>query len=163
MRQGGTRLPVDSTGLTLHLLRPTGGRAPGAHLHMLEVVDRHGFFFGTVQMPLNVMDAHFNSFGQRVLPVLTQKTIGILGMKPVGSGDILKSNTVTAMECLNFAMNLPVSVCITGCDSTDILNQGLGVARNFQPMTPAQVAALLARTEAAAANGQFEAYKFAKY
>jgi predicted aldo/keto reductase-like oxidoreductase len=141
----------------------TGHKNPDVHLHMLEVADQHGFLFDTVQMPLNVMDAHYVSFGQKVLPVLTKKNIGVLGMKPIGARDILKSNTVTAMECLNFAMNLPVSVCITGCDSMDILNQGLTAARNFQPMTQAQVAAILARTEAAAANGQFEHYKFAQY
>jgi predicted aldo/keto reductase-like oxidoreductase len=141
----------------------TGHKNPDVHLHMLETADRHGFLFDTVQMPLNVMDAHYLSFGQKVLPVLTAKNIGVLGMKPIGARDILKSNTVTAPECLRFAMNLPVSVTITGCDSMEILDQALTAARNFAPMTQAQVAEILSRTEAAAANGEFEHYKFARY
>ncbi len=141
----------------------TGHKNPEVHLRMLEVADQHGFLFDTVQMPLNVMDAHYDSFGQKVLPVLTRKNIGVLAMKPIGAGDILKSNTVTAVECLHFTMNLPVSVCITGCGSMEILNQGLAVARNFKPMSEAQLVALLSRTESAAANGQFEHYKFAQY
>jgi predicted aldo/keto reductase-like oxidoreductase len=126
---------------------------------MLALADQHGFRFDTVQMPLNVMDAHFNSFGHRVLPVAVSKGMGILGMKSMGDHFILKSQTVTAQECLNFTMNLPVSVCITGCDSMKILQQGLDVARNFKPLTQDQVAAILAKTEYAAANGQYELYK----
>jgi hypothetical protein len=114
-------------------------------------------------MPLNVMDAHFLSFGQKVLPVLVKKNIGVLGMKPIGASDILKSNTVSAVECLQFAMSLPVSVTITGCDSMEILNQALGVARDFHPLAQAQVEKLLTRTETAAAKGEFEHYKFATY
>jgi len=112
-----------------------------------------------VQMPLNVMDAHFNSFGRGVLPVLAKKNIGVLGMKSLGDKSILKSKTVTPVECLNFTMNLPVSVCITGCDSMEILEQGLNVARNFKPMTQAQVEAILAKTEVAAVKGEYEPYK----
>jgi uncharacterized protein len=137
----------------------TGHKSPDIHLHMLEVADRYGFVFDSIQMPLNVMDAHFNSFGQKVLPVAVKKDIGVLGMKPLGSQAILRSQTANAQECLNFTMNLPVSVCITGCDSMDILQQGLTVARNFKPLTLDEVAAILAKTETAAANGQFEGYK----
>ena len=137
----------------------TGHKSPDIHLHMLATADKHGFHFDTVQMPLNVMDAHFNSFGQRVLPVALKKNMGVLGMKSMGDPFILKSKTVTAVECLNFTMNLPVSVCITGCDSMKILQQALDVARNFKPLGEQEVAAILAKTEAAAANGEYERYK----
>jgi predicted aldo/keto reductase-like oxidoreductase len=110
-------------------------------------------------MPLNVMDAHFNSFQQKVLPVARKKNIGVLGMKPMGDPFILKSNTVTAIECLNYTMNLPVSVCITGCDTMEVLQQGLTVARDFRPLSHDEVAAILAKTEVAAANGHYELYK----
>jgi predicted aldo/keto reductase-like oxidoreductase len=141
----------------------TGHKNPDFHLHMLEAADKNGFRFDTVQMPLNVMDAHYLSFSQKVLPVLVKKNIGVIGMKPIGARDILKSNTVNAVECLQFAMSLPVSLTLTGCDSLEILNQALGVARNFQPLAPAAITTLLARTEAAAANGEYEHYKFAQY
>jgi aryl-alcohol dehydrogenase-like predicted oxidoreductase len=137
----------------------TGHKSPEIHLHVLKVADRHGFAFDTLQMPLNVMDAHFRSFTHGVLPVARKKGMGILGMKPLASGAILASKTVTAIECLQFAMSLPLSVCITGCDSMRVLQQALGVATNFRPLTQTQIASLLTRTEVAAATGEFERYK----
>jgi len=112
-----------------------------------------------VQMPLNVMDAHFDSFEKKVLPVLVEHKIGVLGMKPLGDKQILKSKTATPVECLHYAMNLPTSVVITGCDSVDILHQALEAARGFKPMNSSEVAALLAKTDSAAKNGEFERYK----
>lgn len=137
----------------------TGHKSPEIHLHMLDLADRHGFRFDAVQMPLNVMDAHFDSFAQRVLPVLLRKDIGALGMKPIGDSVILRSRTVSAVECLRYAMSLPVSVCITGCDSLPILEQALGVAQGFRPLGPEERSALLARTAEAGARGEFERYK----
>jgi uncharacterized protein len=137
----------------------TGHKSPDIHLKMLATASQHGFTFDTVQMPLNVMDAHFNSFEQKVLPTLTRNDIGVLGMKPMGDHFILGSKTVTALECLYYSMNLPTSVVITGCDSLPILQQALHAARSFQPMGPSGVAALLAKTAKAAEAGQFELYK----
>jgi tyrosyl-tRNA synthetase len=105
------------------------------------------------------MDAHYNSFGEKVLPVLVKHNIGVLGMKPMGDAIILKSKTVTPIECLHFAMNLPTSVVITGCDSLPILEQALKAARSFRPLSKDEVAALLAKTDQAARNGQYEEYK----
>ena len=134
----------------------TGHKSPEMHRHMLEVADQHNYTFDTVQMPLNVMDAHFDSFEKIVLPILVKKNIGVLGMKPMGSKVILDSNAVTAGECLHYAMSLPTSVVITGCDSMDILQQALKVAREFQPLTDTERTALLAKTVAPAKNGQYE-------
>jgi aryl-alcohol dehydrogenase-like predicted oxidoreductase len=137
----------------------TGHKSPDIHLKMLETADAHHFHFDAVQMPLNVMDAHYNSFEKKVLPVLVKNGIGVLGMKPMGDSIILGSKTVEPRECLQYAMNLPTSVVITGCDSLQILEQALQAARSFQPMSEQQVAALLAKTTEAARNGQFELYK----
>ena len=137
----------------------TGHKSPDIHLKMLAAASKHGFTFDAVQMPLNVMDAHFNSFEKKVLPILTKGGVGVLGMKPMGDPFILKSNTVTAVECLHYAMNLPTSVVITGCDSLPILRQALHAARAFQPTDASHVAALLAKTAKAAEAGQFELYK----
>src|SRR5579863_2192587 len=137
----------------------TGHKSPDIHLKMLATASKHGFKFDAVQMPLNVMDAHFNSFEKRVLPVLIENGIGVLGMKPMGDHIILESKTVTPTECLSYSMNLPTSVVITGCDSMSILQQALHAARTFQPMDSSQVAALLAKTSKAAEAGQFELYK----
>jgi aryl-alcohol dehydrogenase-like predicted oxidoreductase len=137
----------------------TGHKDPRIHLYMLAVADQNGFNFDTVQMPLNVMDAHYRSFERLVLPVLVERQIGVLGMKPIANGLILKSNTVTAVECLRYALNLPTSVVITGCDRREILDQALEVARSFRPMDPEEVKALLARTAQAASKGEYELFK----
>jgi predicted aldo/keto reductase-like oxidoreductase len=137
----------------------TGHKSPDIHLKMLETADAHQFHFDTVQMPLNVMDAHYNSFGKKVLPVLVKKEIGVLGMKPMGAGIILRSKTVEPLECLHYAMSLPTSVVITGCDSVKLVEQAVTAARTFQPLSETQVAALLAKTKDAAQNGEYEKYK----
>jgi aryl-alcohol dehydrogenase-like predicted oxidoreductase len=137
----------------------TGHKDPRIHLHMLEVAEQHGFHFDTVQMPLNVMDAHYRSFEKQVLPELVRKKIGVLGMKCMANGILLKSNTVKPIECLHYALNLPTSVVITGIDSMQILDQAFEAVRTFQPMTSGEVESLLKKTAAAASNGEFEPFK----
>ncbi|WP_224242183.1 aldo/keto reductase [Hyalangium gracile] len=137
----------------------TGHKSPAMHLKMLETAKKNGFRFDAVQMPLNVMDAHFDSFEKRVLPVLVREEIGVLGMKPMGGKIILDSKTVTAPECLRYSLSLPVSVVITGIDTMERLDQALQVARGFKPLSEKEVAALLAKTEKAAKDGSFEKYK----
>jgi predicted aldo/keto reductase-like oxidoreductase len=137
----------------------TGHKDPAMHLKMLQVADENKFHFDAVQMPLSVMDAHFHSFEKQVLPVLVKNGIGVLAMKTLGFGAILRSNTVTAIECLQYAMNLPTSVIITGMEDQDRLDQALEAASTFKPMTAEQVSALLARTIDAAADGKYETFK----
>jgi predicted aldo/keto reductase-like oxidoreductase len=137
----------------------TGHKSPEIHAKMLDVAFKQNFTFDTVQMPLNVMDAHYDSFEKKVLPILVKHNIGVLGMKPMGDQIILNSKTATATECLHYAMNLPTSVVITGCDSMAILQQALDAARSFEPMSKEQVATLLRKTASAAAKGEFELYK----
>ncbi len=137
----------------------TGHKSPDIHLKMLETAFAHQFTFDAVQMPLNVMDAHFDSFEKKVLPVLVEHGIGVLGMKPMGDKLILNSKTASPIECLHYAMNLPTSVVITGCDSLKILQQALEAAHGFKPMSSGEVATLLAKTAPAAGQGEFERYK----
>ncbi|HEY2064621.1 MAG TPA: aldo/keto reductase, partial [Gemmatimonadaceae bacterium] len=137
----------------------TGHKDPHVHLYMLVVAREHDFAFDTAQMPLNVMDAHFRSFEKLAVPELVGQGVAVLGMKSMGNGIILKSKTVTPTECLHYAMNLPTSVVITGCDSMEILDQAIEAARTFRPMSDAQVEALLAKTKQAASKGEFEPFK----
>ena len=137
----------------------TGHKDPQIHLRMLEVARSHKFRFDAVQMPLNVMDAHFRSFEHQVVPVLVKEGIGVLGMKSMGSGVILESKAARPIECLHYAMNLPTSTVITGIDSMAILAQAIEAARTFKPMSQEAVSALLARTAAAAADGRYEPFK----
>jgi predicted aldo/keto reductase-like oxidoreductase len=139
----------------------TGHKDPKIHLKMLETAAAHQFRFDTVQMPLNVMDAHFRSFEHEVLPVLVKNNIGVLGMKSMGDGVILKSKAVKPIDCLHYALNLPTSVVITGIDSPKVLDQAFEAVRTFKPMNEQQVAALLSKTKQVAANGKYELFKTA--
>jgi len=137
----------------------TGHKDPHVHLYMLAKAKEHGFRFDTVQMPLNVMDAHFRSFTKHVLPVLVKEGIGVLGMKSMGDGTILKSNVVKPIECLHYALSLPTSVVITGIDNMTILEQAFEAARTLKPLTATQIKTLLARTSKAADRGEYELFK----
>jgi aryl-alcohol dehydrogenase-like predicted oxidoreductase len=137
----------------------TGHKDPHIHLHMLDVAADHGFRFDAVQMPLNVMDAHYRSFERRVLPRLVDEGIGVLGMKSMAAGILLETDLVTPVECLHYALNLPTSVVITGIDGLQVLDQALEAVRSFRPLGGEEVARLLARTAPSAARGEFEPFK----
>jgi uncharacterized protein len=126
---------------------------------MMEVAQKHGFHFDTVQMPINIMDAHFRSFSQLVVPEAVKQRIGVLGMKCFGSGVILKSGVVEPTDCLHYSLNLPISVLITGINTKDLLNQAFAAVRSFQPMDQTRVAALISKTQDAALNGKYELFK----
>jgi aryl-alcohol dehydrogenase-like predicted oxidoreductase len=137
----------------------TGHKDPSIHLAMLKAALDNDFAFDTVQMPVNVMDAHYRSFGKEVLPLLTLHGIGVLGMKAIGSGVRLESGAVSARECLRYALSQPTSVVITGCDSVGVLEQALDVAMRLSPLSPDQEHELLARTAPFAQDGRFELFK----
>ena len=137
----------------------TGHKDPRVHLYMLEVAQKHGFHFDTVQMPVNIMDAHFRSFSQLVVPEAVRQNIGVLGMKCFGDGIILKSGAVEPMDCLRYSLNLPISVLITGIDSKMLLDQAFSAVKSFQPMDEAAVTALIAKSEETAMRGKYELFK----
>jgi predicted aldo/keto reductase-like oxidoreductase len=139
----------------------TGHKDPAMHLAMLDAAKKAGFGFDAVQLPLNVMDAHFKSFETNVLPVLQEQGIGVLGMKSMGSGDILQSGVVSAEECLRYALSLPTSVVITGIDSREVLAQALKLAQSFVPLSAQEREKLLSRTKQAALAGKHELFKTA--
>jgi aryl-alcohol dehydrogenase-like predicted oxidoreductase len=137
----------------------TGHKDPAVHLRMLEVAKKNDFHFDTVQMPINVMDAHFRSFTQQVMPVALEQGIGVLAMKTFGDHYILESGTVKPIEALHYGLTQPVSVVITGIDNQQVLEQALEAVKTFKPMSEAEVKALLARTESAASEGKYELFK----
>jgi aryl-alcohol dehydrogenase-like predicted oxidoreductase len=137
----------------------TGHKDPHIHLYMLEVAQKYNFRFDTIQMPLNVMDRHFRSFEKLALPEALRLKMGILGMKSMGDGVILKSGTVSPVDCLRYALNLPTSVVITGIDKPHILEQALDIGRKFAPLTAAQLDEIVDKTTAAAAGGKYELFK----
>jgi aryl-alcohol dehydrogenase-like predicted oxidoreductase len=141
----------------------TGHKHPDYHLHMIELAAKHGFTFDTVQMPLNVFDAHYNSFEKNVIPVAQKLDMGILAMKTFGDHNLLDTSLVDPIEMLHYGMNLPTSVVITGIDKPEILDQAIAAATSFTPLTPAQVDAILAKTAALARDGSYERYKTSRF
>ena len=137
----------------------TGHKDPAVHLRMFETAQKHGFHFDTVQMPVNVMDAHFRSFTKDVIPVAQKAGTGVLAMKTFGDHFILDSKTVQPIEALHYGLTQPVSVVITGIDKMEVLEQALTAAKTFKPLTQAQVADILGRTQQAAMTGKFELFK----
>jgi uncharacterized protein len=141
----------------------TGHKDPIAHLRMLDEARKHEVYFDAVQMPVNVMDAHFRSFGYEVLPKLVREGIAPLGMKAFGDHFILDSKTVTPIEALHYCLNLPIAVQIAGIDSQKVLDQAFEAVKTFKPIPAAQVATLLEKTREAAQAGQFELYKISSH
>jgi uncharacterized protein len=138
----------------------TGHKSPEIHLHMIETADKQGFTFDSVQMPVNALDKHYDSFQQKVIPVAQKHGMAILGMKPLANAAVLKVDGLTAPEALHYAMSVPVTVTINGCESMANLEQALNVARNFKPMSVPEKLAVLAKTAPVA--GKLEAYKSSK-
>lgn len=137
----------------------TGHKDPHIHLYMMNVAQHHGFHFDTVQMPINIMDAHFRSFSQLVVPEALRQHIAVLGMKSFGDAIILKSGAVQPMDCLHYSLNVPISVLITGIDSKMLLDQAFAAVKTFQPMDEAAVTSLISKTEQVAMNGKYELFK----
>jgi aryl-alcohol dehydrogenase-like predicted oxidoreductase len=135
----------------------TGHQNPNVHLGMLNTK----FPFDSVQMPLNAFDYSFTrSFERQVLPELNRRGIAALGMKPLnGHGEPIKAGALSVEEALRYAMSLPVATTITGIDSLDVLHQNLQIARNFTPMTAAEMDELRDRCKTYAADGRYELYK----
>lgn len=137
----------------------TGHKSPAHHLAMLDAAEARGFRFDTVQLPLNVLDAHHDSFERQVLPRLLAGEHGVIGMKPMADGRIVYEGIASPEECLRYAMSLPTSVVLTGCDSPERVQQALRIAAGFRPLAEAEVNALLARTAPRAQGGASERYK----
>lgn len=133
----------------------TGHKDPGIHLKMLN----QGFDFDAVQMPLNVLDAGFNSFQRQVLPVLVERRIGVLAMKPMAAGRLFHTRAINGVEALQYVMNLPVDVVITGMITVNDLDQAIEAAATFQPLSDLEVGSLLARMAPFAHDGSLEGYK----
>jgi hypothetical protein len=110
-------------------------------------------------MPLNVLDYHFRSFAHNVVPRLVKEGVAVLGMKPMAFGNVLKAGVATPIECLHYALNLPTSVVITGCDLMERLDQAFAATRTFKPFTQPELAALVAKTREAAMSGRYEPFK----
>jgi uncharacterized protein len=133
----------------------TGHKDPKLFLEMLN----NDYEWDTVQMPINVLDPHFRSFQENILPILVERNIGVIAMKTLAGGHLLDTKVVTPREALNYAWSQPVATIVSGMDSMDLLRANAQAAREFVPMTGEEQARLLERTKSVAADGKFEPFK----
>ncbi len=133
----------------------TGHKDPEIHLAML----KNGYPWDAVQMPVNAFDPHYRSFVRNVLPVLKERKIGVLAMKTMGDPYLLESGALQPGEALRFAWSQPVGTVVSGMESMALLNENIGHAKNFTPMSRREQEELLARTASAASGGEWEKYK----
>ncbi len=138
----------------------TGHKDPEFHMNMLETAKKNNFVFDTVQMPLNLLDAHYHSFARGIVPRLVKDGTGVLAMKTLAAGQIPRANLgITSEDCLHYAMNLPTSTVIVGMDSLTRLDEALAAVKSFKPLTKDQLAALLDKTKTVALTGRLETFK----
>ncbi len=133
----------------------TGHKNPA---YLKDMLDRD-YEWDAVQMPLNVMDAHFKSFQKNILPILLERNIGVIAMKSLACGFIQRANVVQPAEAINYVLNLPIDTLVSGMRDMDILETNVALARNFKPMSDEEQKVLLAKTKEAASEGEYEPFK----
>jgi aryl-alcohol dehydrogenase-like predicted oxidoreductase len=140
----------------------TGHKDPRIHLKMLAMPHD----WDTAQMPINVMDAHFRSFQNEVVPVCLKKKVGVIGMKGLGGGGtearFLTAAGLTAEECYRYCLSLPITTQVTGITSMEQLRSNVAIARNFKPMSAEEKRRLLERVKEEAGDGRHELFKSTK-
>ncbi len=158
--QGGLKFALEAqkAGKVRHI-GFTGHKDPAFHLKMLS----KPYEWAALQMPINVLDAHYRSFQKKVLPQCTQRGIGVVGMKALANGIIPDELGISAEMCRRFSLSLPISTLACGIRSRENLRQDLAMARSFKPVTQEEVDDLLGETADAGSDGKLEKYKTTRY
>jgi len=135
----------------------TGHKSPAIFRRMLA----QDFPWDTIQMPVSVLDANFNSFQTEIFPLARERGLGVIGMKSLAAGHLFDDPavTVTAEEARRYALSQPVSSLCVGVDSMQRLNEVLAVGRDFTPMSLDEQAAVVEKAFPHAWSGQHEPFK----
>jgi len=135
----------------------TGHKSPAIFRRMLAA----GFPWDTLQMPVSVLDANFNSFQKEIIPIAEEQGIGVIGMKSLAAGHIFDDPAIgiTAEEAIRYALSQPIASLCTGIDSMAILEQNLRIGREFVPMTVEEQAAAVDKVFHHGWAGQHEPFK----
>src|ERR1700734_2519207 len=129
---------------------------------LIDAVNRYNF--DTILMFLNAADTHIHSFSDKLLPLVVEKQMGIIGMKVPSRGRLLASWTPPTLEqqqhswegsaiatrpgvmnmrdAMYFTLSHPVSTVIIGCDTIAQLEENVKIAREFTPLSQTQMASL---------------------
>lgn len=139
----------------------TGHKSPHIHLKMLA---RHSW--DTVQMPINICDYHYRSFGREVVPEANKRGIAPIGMKSLGGGQpgrFILEKVCTVEEAINYALSQAIASLVVGIDSMKVLEQDLALARAFKPLTEPEQARLVEKVKAVAGDGRHERFKSTQF
>lgn len=133
----------------------TGHKWPRIHLKMLA----YEYPWDAVLMPLNILDGTFRSFERWVLPVLEKRGIAVLAMKTRAGGTIVRTETATVEDCWRYVTALPITTVVSGMESVELLRSNLKLARELEPMSDIEMAAVRERTKEVATSGELEGFK----
>ena len=126
---------------TVRYVGVTGHVLPAAQRRALDYWDR-GIRFDAMQMPLNPIDFHQQSFEKDVLPALVQRAIGVIAMKTSADGRLLRERICTVAECLRYVWSLPVATAVVGMERPELVRDNARLARAFRPMSAGELDAL---------------------
>ena len=132
----------------------TGHRYPSLHQEMLDL----DFNWDTVQMPVNILDYHYRSFQNQIIPQAKEKNMGIIGMKSLAAGHIFKTD-ISVQDAIRYSLSLPISTLVSGIDSIEVLEQNLKIAREFKQMSDKELVELRNKYKNESFKGQHEYYK----
>jgi len=133
----------------------TGHADPAVHQKLLAATDA----WETVQHPVNLVDPHYLSFIQNVLPKVGQKGLGRIAMKSNAMGSIRRSGVATIAECLRFALSQDIDTLVSGAETVEQLEENILVVKTFKPMSQQEMISLLERTRKGPHGTQIERYK----
>ncbi len=138
----------------------TGHKSP----HILKEMLVKDFDWDTCQLPINLLDAHYRSFQNEILPELNRRNIGAIGMKSLGGrGQLTTELGLTAEQCRGYALSLPISTLVCGIESQENLNQDIQIARNYSPITKGKQEELLNSVYKEASDGRHEWFKSTQF
>ena len=131
-------------------------------MHHLKLINKP-FEWDTVQMPINLLDAHYDSFQKKVVPVCKEKQIAVIGMKALAGGALPAKVGIAAEACRRFALSLPITSLVCGIQSRENLRQDIALARDFQPVTETELETLIAQSKIPGSDGKLELWKTTDY
>jgi uncharacterized protein len=133
----------------------SGHRDPTVHQRMLAAFDG----WDTVQHPVNLIDRHYLSFIDAVIPRARKRGVGVIAMKSNAIGNITKNEVATIPECLRYAWSQDVDTLVSGVRWVKELEENVAACKTFQPMTESQISELLERTKQGPYGQPVEQYK----
>jgi aryl-alcohol dehydrogenase-like predicted oxidoreductase len=102
------------------------------------------FDFDTVLVPVNPAEPFYMSFIDQILPLANDRDMGIIAMKVYLRGFAERLPGFTSMEpFFRFALSHPITTAVIGCDGVFELEENVGFAHSFSPMSEKEMEDLM--------------------